>query len=352
MTDTAPPTGTAPPTDPAPSTGLSLILGEMARQRGDALGSLADPQVQARARDLAHAARDSGRLLLLGMGASHFVNRMAEPEYRRLGLDATAMPLSEALYTPLPPGPRAALIASQSGASGEVGRYLQTPAQDERRFGLTLDPHSPLAQALPCLIGPGGAERGFAATRSLVLSVALHAAVLEALGQESGSVRAALESPDTLDLTPALDTLRSADTLVFVGRAELTGLAEVCALHAAELARVPALGFEGGQFRHGPIELLRPGLGVVLLRTGGPSADLTDTLARQCVEAGLRPVVLDCAGGEAVPGTVWLALAPGRGLAAVLNAVFPLQRLLLDFASDRVRQVGKPRHARKVTLER
>jgi fructoselysine-6-P-deglycase FrlB-like protein len=340
--------------------GLDLIHSEMARQGGDALATLAAQDVQGRARQVADAARRSGRLLLLGMGASHAANRMAEVPYRLAGLDATAMPLSEALYQPLPQSVtqhhRTELIASQSGASGEVLRALELPGGETQRseiqrFGLTLDAASPLARTLPSLVGVGGVERGFAATRSLVVSLALHACVLEHLGVSSADLVGVLRSPPQPELQAAVSALAQADTLILSGRAELTGVAEVCALHAAELSRVPALALEGGQFRHGPVELLRPGLGVVLLRAAGPSAALTGPLVQICLDAGVTPVVFDVSGEAALAGTVTVALPPATGLAAALLCILPLQQLLLDFAAARVERVGEPRHARKVTLE-
>ena len=72
----------------APASGLALIEAEMRRQHADALASFAGAELSA-AR-IAKSARLTGRLLLIGMGGSHFVNRVAEPVYRALGLDAPA----------------------------------------------------------------------------------------------------------------------------------------------------------------------------------------------------------------------------------------------------------------------
>src|SRR6266581_122061 len=160
---------------PLPSqrpSGLALIEAEIRRQHADALASFAGAELPA-AR-IAKSVRPSGRLLLVGMGASHFVNRIAEPVYRALGMDASAIVASEVLAQPLPDRPRSAILTSQSGASGEILQLL--------------------ARALPCLIGVGGVERGFAATRSLLVSLALHAAVASALGQSAGSALAMLRS--------------------------------------------------------------------------------------------------------------------------------------------------------------
>ena len=55
----------------------------------------------------------------------------------------------------------------------------------QHTFGLTLEGSSSLAKAAPSLVGAGGTELAFAATRSLTVSFALHLAILAALGQRS-----------------------------------------------------------------------------------------------------------------------------------------------------------------------
>src|SRR5258706_11418930 len=187
------------------ATGRALIEAEMRRQHADALASFAGAELSA-AR-IAKSARLTSRLLLVGMGGSHFVNRVAEPVYRQLGLDATAVVASEILAQPLPDRPRSVILTSQSGASGEILQLLDGPAGQEARFGLTLGADSPLAQALPSLIGVGGIERGFAATRSLLISLALHAAVVSALGQSSAEALAMLRTPPLPSIDPALAPL-------------------------------------------------------------------------------------------------------------------------------------------------
>ncbi|RVC58377.1 aminotransferase, partial [Mesorhizobium sp. M00.F.Ca.ET.038.03.1.1] len=79
---------------PRPS-GLLAIDREMARQHEDALASF-ESNREAAAK-VAASIRNTGRLVLLGMGASHAVARAIEPLYRAHGIDAIALPLSEQL---------------------------------------------------------------------------------------------------------------------------------------------------------------------------------------------------------------------------------------------------------------
>ena len=327
--------------------GLALIEAEMRRQHADALASFAGAELAA-AR-IAKSARSTGRLLLIGMGGSHFVNRVAEPVYRALGLDATAIVASEILAQPLPDRPRSAILTSQSGASGEILQLLGRPGGQEARFGLTLDADSPLAQGLPSLIGVGGVERGFAATRSLLISLALHAAVASALGRSPAEALAMLRTPPAPSVDEALARFVACKTFILSGRGELAGLAESGALCLMELARIPALALEGGQFRHGPLEVLSPDVGVILLRPAGPMAASAAALARTCLEAGTRPVIFDVSGEPALPEAFTIALPRLHGLAAAIAILPALQQLLIRIAEQRVDRVGEPLRSTKVT---
>jgi fructoselysine-6-P-deglycase FrlB-like protein len=332
--------------------GLFSIRAEMSRQHGDALASLT--QAVAVAATIADSIRRTGRLTLIGMGGSHYMNRVVEPLYRRMGIDAVALVASELLYAPLPDHPTTALLVSQSGRSVEILRLLEHAPGRQERFGLTLNADSPLARAVPSLVGAGGAEKAYAATRSLLITQALHAAVLQALGMDLSDMLAILKAP--LMVPPPAELLREAialladcQTVAFSGRLELQGLAEAGSLCLTELGRVPALALEGGQFRHGPLEMLSPAIGVVLLRNAGETAALTARLAETCLETPMRPVVFDVSGEPPVPGALTFQFPRLTGLAAVAAILPAMQSLLVELAARRVADVGIPRRSAKVT---
>jgi fructoselysine-6-P-deglycase FrlB-like protein len=286
---------------------------------------------------------------MLGMGASHYANRICEPLYRALEIDAVAVPLSEAIYSPFANQDRVTLLVSQSGASGKVSKYLELFSSRQRQFGLTLEAQSSLAKGLPSLVAHGGTERGFAATRSLLLTLMLHASILEALGSND-DLRSTFQSPIP-NIDAALETVRASRTLIYSGRTHLQGLAEVCALHTAELARVPALALEGGLFKHGPLELLEPSFGVVFLRAAGPTASLTESLVQTCLRAGITPIVFDASGEPELSSTVTIPIAHHHGLSSAIATMLPLQKFVIGFAQQRIEDVAEPRFSSKVTAE-
>lgn len=328
------------------SSGLLAIRSEMARQHDDALASInAAGKV---AENIAESIRGTGRVLLLGMGASHAAARAVEPMYRSLGYDAVAIPLSEELEQPLPIDGRTVLLTSQSGESGEILRWLRSAPQHPATFGLTLEAQSTLAGAVPCLIGAGGCEKAFAATRSLTVSLALHVAVLARLGLATEGLDEVLTVPATPDINEALVRFRNVTAVVTSGR-RLQGLAEAMALGMTELSRLPCFSIEGGQLRHGPMEMLGSDVGVVMFRGQDPTAGLVASLASAVVDAGSPLVVFDASGETPIKGAATVTAPASFDLVALFRLLPAAQEFMLAFAASRVADVGNPVRSQKVT---
>jgi fructoselysine-6-P-deglycase FrlB-like protein len=241
------------------------------------------------------------------------------------------------------------LLVSQSGESGEIVEIVGRLGDTSDAFGITLDKDSALGRALPCLIGAGGGEIAFAATRSLTVTLALHGALLASLGGSDRGARLALESPVARSIDAALAELVGKSTIAVCGSGVCRGLAETSALMLMELARMPALGIELGQFRHGPLELLSSALGVVLLRDADSDEARIRDVARATAEAGSPAVVFDCSGRDAIAGATTVAFPARGGLGAVLTMLPSLQRLFIGIASHRVERVGEPLRSTKIT---
>ncbi|MEY9164274.1 fructoselysine-6-P-deglycase FrlB-like protein [Sinorhizobium fredii] len=327
--------------------GLVAIDREMARQHADALASY--EAASALAPRIAASLKSTGRLLLLGMGGSHAVGRAVEPLYRALAIEAVALPLSEQLGQPLAVEGRTILITSQSGESAEVLRWFkEANGGTTETFGLTLEAKSFLAKAVPSLVGAGGSEQAFAATRSLTISFALHLAILSALGDDPSEALRALKGPEAPDIEGALTALADVRAVVTSGR-RLQGLAEAIALGLTELSRLPCFSLEGGQLRHGPMEMLGASVGVVLFRAADPAAGLVAAMASSAAEAGAPVVVFDASGEPPIEGVTTVPFRPAASMAAIFAMLPVAQAFMIAFADARVENAGTPVRSTKIT---
>jgi len=325
---------------------LLAIDREMARQHADAIASFtANKTVAAKA---AASLKKTGRLLMIGMGGSHAVSRAVEPYYRALGIDAVSLPMSEQLTSPLPIAGRTIIVTSQSGESAEVVRWFKETGGTADTFGMTLEAGSFLGKAVPSLVAAGGSELAFAATRSLTLTFALHLAVLAELGLDPAPALAVLSAPEKPAITAALAALKGVRNVVTSGRS-LQGVAEAIALGFTELSRRPCFSHEGGQLRHGPMEMLSPEIGVVLFRAKDATSPLIASMGREIVATGAPVIVFDASGDEPVSGAVTVAVKPASGLAAIFALLPAAQSLMVAFAEERVENAGTPVRSNKVT---
>ncbi|ASP81482.1 aminotransferase [Sinorhizobium meliloti] len=327
--------------------GLIAIDREMARQHADAIASYEG--ATATAQRIAGSLKSTGRLLLLGMGGSHAVGRAVEPLYRAFGIEAVAVPLSEQLGQPLSIEGKTILVTSQSGESAEVLRWFrETDGGTSETFGLTLEEDAFLAKTVPSLVGSGGTERAFAATRSLTVTFALHLAVLAALGADPADALRALRYPEAPAIDGALAVLADVGAIVTSGR-KLQGLAEAIALGLTELSRLPCFSLEGGQLRHGPMEMLGASIGVVLFRAADPTAKLVGAMATSAAEAGSPVIVFDASDEPPAAGATTIRFKPAAGMAAILTMLPVAQSLMIAFADARVENAGTPVRSTKVT---
>jgi fructoselysine-6-P-deglycase FrlB-like protein len=332
--------------NPNKPSGLVAIEKEMARQNGDAIASF--EAAAGLAATIAQSLRRTGSLLLLGMGGSHAVGRAVEPFYRSLGIDAVALPLSEQLSQPLAITGKTILMTSQSGESAEVLRWFAEVGVPSDTFGITLEGSSTLARTVPSLVGAGGTENAFAATRSLTVSLALHLAILGALGDDPSAALAILNSRSNPDVDAAVASLADVSAVVTSGR-RMQGVAEAIALGLTELSRIPCFSLEGGQLRHGPMEMLGPNVGVVLFRAKDPTSALVDRMAISALESGTPVVIFDASGEAPIPGASTIDVGAASDIAAVFALLPAAQHFMLGFAGERVADLGTPVRTTKIT---
>ena len=329
--------------------GIDAVLDECRHQHADALATCHD--TSSAMEDLTKCITTSNAALLLGMGASHFVNQIAAARLRQLGVAAIAMPASEAIYATPPSAAGPVILASQSGGSAEIMKWLDARQSMDDIFGITLNAEGALAQRVPSLIGAGGSEKAFAATRSFAVSLALYAGLIAKL--EGAAAAIPEREPDIHgDLATAVAMLDECKAIVVSARGSFEGFAGMMALGTMELARMPVLALEGGQFRHGPVEMLAGDVGVVIFRSAGASADTWSSILGICEEADAPSIIFDASGEEALTYGLTLRFEPGKDDLDTVYRMLPTQQaLMIGLACARVPNAGVPRYCSKVTDE-
>lgn len=283
---------------------------------------------------LAGVARERyDRIVLTGMGSSHSA---AVPAWRQLvtgGHPAWWVDSGQLLDAPrLVTGETLLVVTSQSGASGEVSALFEPGSQVEPKsvIGVTNDPEGPLGKNCDAIIELCSGAEATVSTKSYLNTLAAHQRLVGTItGRQAGDAEtkaiAFLETFRASQPPAALDTLAALAAtaaspgarVAFVGNRDHAASALYAGLITKEAAKVPAEGYIGGQFRHGPLELAGPGLIAILFGVFGDENPSLQTLAADLVATGATVAVT---GDVTVPGVHTIAVPGTDGTLTRLTA--------------------------------
>lgn len=304
------------------------------------------------------------RVILTGMGGSL---HGAHPAHLALSR-ALAVPVmlweSGELTQQAPQAvtPRTLLIAiSQSGESGEVKRLTELPIRPGHAVTITNGPDNALANWADLAITTEAGPERTASTKTYTAGLAaLHLCVAHLTGDGDGAragaeVQAAAKAiARMLEQMPAAARAAAAHLghdapLTVIGRGDSFGTAAMAALLIEEAAKLSCEALTGGQFRHGPLELVRMGFRAVVFTGDGPARPLTEALVIRIAELGGRAVTIGTEpdkGTDAVLALDLPQVAPGL---LPLVEIIPVQYLVIPLALARGFEPAAFLNARKIT---
>lgn len=303
------------------------------------------------------------RVVLTGMGSSHFA---AVPTWRRLtalGLSVWTVDTGQLLDNlGLVTDNTLIITTSQSGASGEVvelvERFAAGVAHPALTIGITDDITSVLATASDVLLPLHSGPEATVSTKSYLNTLGVHRAIVAAFAGEdwtsvTAELRAAADAiealPRTLDLTSvaASAAQHPRRRLAYVARGDEAATAEFAALITKESSKVPAEGYVGGQFRHGPMELAGDGLTAILfgLRAEEPDASMR-RLADDLVRTGSTVVVV---GDDEIAGAVHVGTSGSTPFERLATSAVVAERFAVDLARANGVVPGQFLHGSKIT---
>jgi len=298
------------------------------------------------------------RVVLTGMGASFHA---LYPVHLRLvsqGVESRIVDTSELVHYQAALLTQGTLVVavSQSGRSAEIMRLLEVAAGKAFLAGVSNSPDSPLAGQCDFVLLTQAGKESPVSTKTYVATLV----ALEWLG-------AALTGEDTNDaLAPAaaavsamrgylsrwrehveflVRRLSPVRQIYLCGRGPSLATACEGGLVLKEAAHFPAEGMGSAEFRHGPLEMVGPGILVCIFAGEGRTRELNQHLAEDVGEAGGMAAWI---GPESELGAFRIAELPG--VARLLVEILPVQMMSLALAVREGREPGQFTRLGKVTV--
>jgi glucosamine--fructose-6-phosphate aminotransferase (isomerizing) len=309
------------------------------------------------------AARARVDVLFAGMGTSELAPLLIVHALASVGLRACVQDAGELYYygrASLTPGCLPVLI-SQSGESIETRRLATEYLAGRDYLVVTNDTGSTMARYASLVLPMCAGRETAISTKTYVNTLGLLYLMARSLEGAAALLRARDELCDVADCMACLDLdddveqaaqfLLPVEAIQFVARGPSLVAARQAALTYMEGAKVPSAALTAGAFRHGPLELARPGHRAVFYLPRGPTFDVTLGLARECAEKGSRVLIITDADlpGAAEPQVFVLRMPSVGEVLFSLLAATPQALLLHHLADARGYVAGIFDHGEKVT---
>jgi len=297
------------------------------------------------------------RIVLTGMGSSLYALQTLHLRLIARGFTPLVAETSELLYSMSAALEGSALLVavSQSGRSVEIVRLLSRDGPRPRTIGVTNDAGSPLAlETDAAVVTRAGVEDAVACKTYLSTLAALEWLAAVFLGEDPGAAKAALsEAPPLVarylshwkeHVAALLPTMYGVRHVFLTGRGSSLATAANGALILKESAHVHAEGMSSAAFRHGPMEILREDVFVVVFAGDEATRALNERLAEDIGKAGGRVTVV----GERAETEVFRLAACAAPVRPILE-MLPVQMMSLALAAHAGHEPGRFRLASKVT---
>lgn len=301
------------------------------------------------------------RVIVTGMGASYNAQYPAFLRLSQLPVPVNLVNAAELVhFLDGAIGQKTLLWAvSQSGRSAELVSLLDRIKTNRPAITIACsnDPTSPLATAGDLFIPINAGDESTVSTKTYTNTLALSLLVAEFLAGndtrilQSKMLLAARKMQSYLSGWQALITEMDAklgdyENLIVLGRGASLSAVWNGALINKEAAKVHMEGMHAADFRHGPIELIRPGL-VAFTYAGGPKSEAMNIkLAADITKNGGRAILLGNTSDTKLP-VIQLPEVDGQVLPLV--EILPMQVLSVVLAARKGINAGQFLYSGKVT---
>lgn len=291
-------------------------------QSGEALNDTAESlRRQADAFEASRRILEGKRLILTGMGSSADAVAGLSSILGRHGRESSVVNTAELLHFRVPSisDEHALVIVSQSGMSVEAVKLItkMRAEKDIPVLVVTNNGENPLSEAASVSLTLNVGEEIGPSSKTYVSTMFMMQVLAELLAS-TDSVEEIITRAEEMAEAAAKaiepwiaeaeaigqhlgEWIRTCNSLFIVGRGASATAAELNALVLKESAHVPAQSMDSAEFRHGPLELAAPGLGVVLMCVEPEVAHLDARLRDDLLARGAQVVTIgvdQCASGD------------------------------------------------------
>ena len=303
------------------------------------------------------------KVVFTGMGSSYFVSYAASLLFNSAGVFSVAPNAGELLHYGYPVVDKKTLLVciSQSGESYEIKKLLETKSDGVPCAGVTNERNSTLAKMSDLvLLTKAGSEEMTSTKTYITTQLAAYLAGWKLSGSWDGRLMSSLKDVADVfesglmslpgEVEKALDFLGELNALPVIARGPSFSTASQSALMFKEADKVPAFSMLGGEFRHGPMEMVQPGVKTILFAPEGRTYVQSLKMAKDIAGFGGKVLLITNGNIKLEDKNIFTIKVQGSDeFMFSITGILPLQLMVDAYAKRMGFEAGSFSHGAKVT---
>lgn len=310
------------------------------------------------------ASADLEQVIFTGMGSSYFTSHAAATIFDTLGICAFKINASQLLhYNSSLLNYQSLLVCfSQSGESFEIRELLKIRPPQTKCVGITNEAEGTLARkADVALICKAGKEE-MTSTKTYVCTSMVAYILAWYLGDQWNEDKAReiegmingfknMLYDDSQLIPDAIDFLGALPALQLIARGPAFSTACQSGLMFKEALAVAATGYLGGEFRHGPMEMVGEDFKAILFAAQGRTYEQSIKMARDIAHFGGKLILITNKQNEVLhPNIFEIFIDQDDEELFAIQSIIPIQLFIDAFAKQKGFEAGSFTHGAKVTM--
>jgi glucosamine--fructose-6-phosphate aminotransferase (isomerizing) len=303
------------------------------------------------------------QIIFTGMGSSNFTSKAASTLFNTLSIPAFAVNSSELLhYNFSLLNKRTMLICfSQSGESFEIREILKNLPEHTFCVGITNEENSTLAKKADVALFSKAGKEEMTSTKSYITTTLVSFILGWNLAGEWNNEKISMIKEMTSGfekrltdyeswVNEAISFIGELPALTLIARGPGVSTALQSGLMFKETTKIPAFGILGGEFRHGPMEMVQEGFKSVLFASKGKTLEQSLNMAKDIAEFGGKVILITNADIElSHKNILTIPVSIQDEFLFSIQSIIPIQLFIDLYAKRKGYEAGSFSHGAKVT---
>lgn len=239
------------------------------------------------------------KIVMTGMGSSYYCAYPSSIRLIRRGIPTFNVVTSELInyYPNLVDKSTLLVLISQSGESIETKRVLDRCKHSGLTISITTNMNNSLSNKSDLAIETGAGYEEAVSSKTYTSTLAMLYLIDSCfLKEDTGQSISNLEKVSKLisqnldkwrvSVNSIVEQMAKIEQMVFIGRGPSYATAQTASLITLEASKLYTTCFSGGQFRHGPMEIVRKGFNSVIFNGDSITQELNKKLAQDICQLG------------------------------------------------------------------